>query len=380
MNVLTPIARASILIAFTISLLLPRFALAAHATPTRIASWTDVLPPQASLLRCPAWLQQHSLTCEAASLGIAMDGQPDEAQIAAAMPRNPNPYLGFRGNIDGRETLSNGLADYGIYAPALAVTAHALGLQTRVFGGPQAPALLRYAIGVLHRPVVVWVTYKLQAPRIIWGQDAGATFPLVLDEHANTVIGYDAGGVTVRDPLRGTQFYSWAAFEAAWIGAFQGMSLLAGNTLEGPILSGRGRWRRGREGTWTWDHALPGSVAVVALWRGARRVASRTLLPAGTSGFQSVTWTLLEPGRYSVLVRSSAPLSLQSPAYRSGALIIPALTPIARPPATTTASPTANAPSSTATPLIKLPLFPTMAPPAATATPATGTEPAARRP
>jgi len=75
--------------------------------------------------------------------------------------RNQNPYLGFRGNVDGGQSLANGLQDCGIYAPPLARELQSFGYQAEAISGTTAPALLRQAIGVLGRPVEVWITHYL---------------------------------------------------------------------------------------------------------------------------------------------------------------------------------------------------------------------------
>ena len=119
------------------------------------AAGTARVPANALLQGYPQLYQQHSLSCEAAVASMATGGRLSEQQILDRMPRNQNPYLGFRGNVDGGQSLANGLQDYGIYAPPLARELQSFGYQAEAIAGTTAPALLRQAIGVLGRPVEV---------------------------------------------------------------------------------------------------------------------------------------------------------------------------------------------------------------------------------
>src|SRR5262249_13082897 len=153
--------------------------------------------------------------------------------ILARMPYNANPWLGFRGNLDRGESLDNGLADYGIYAPPLAAGMQSFGYQTTVISGTTAPALLRYSIGVLHLPVIVWVTYGLRDWAPITGHADGASFSLVLGEHARLAVGYNANGIYSRDPLDGLRYDGWYTFTHSW-DKFQDMGLILAPALPRP--------------------------------------------------------------------------------------------------------------------------------------------------
>src|SRR5579862_763671 len=126
-------------------------ALAQAATPKTAGKRTNATsyPASALLQGYPQLYQQHALSCEAAVASMATRGRVSEQQILDQMPLNANPYLGFRGNVDGEQSLTNGLADYGIYAPPLALELQRFGYQTEVISGSTAPSLLRYNIGTL---------------------------------------------------------------------------------------------------------------------------------------------------------------------------------------------------------------------------------------
>ncbi len=198
-----------------------------HIDSRALAGWGCLLPFTAYLSGYRMHYQQRQLSCEAAAVSMATNGALSEQQVVAAMPISDNPWLGFRGNLDLPETLANGLQDYGILAPPMARAVQSLGYETRVVIGLAAPQLLRYAIAVLHRPVVVWVSWRLEDWPTIVGHADGTSFTLGLHEHANTVIGYDQGGVWVLDPWDGGPLYhSWATFLHVWLTYFHGMSLL----------------------------------------------------------------------------------------------------------------------------------------------------------
>jgi uncharacterized protein YvpB len=268
-------------------LLLVFSAHARAAGPTRPAppSTPTTAPAKALLHGYPQLYQQHVLSCEAATASMATGGRISEARILAAMPFNPNPWLGFRGNLDGGETLSNHLADYGIYAPPLARVMQSFGYQTTVISGTMAPQLLRYSIGVLHRPVEVWITRQLVYEPAITGHTSTGRFKLVLGEHARLVVGYDAGGIYTHDPDDGELYDPWVTFLRSW-GEFNDMALILTPPPPAPPtgitagIAGPGKVR------WTWQ-ALPGLLYRVSTWRyrGGHVADARTTLVGATGDY-----------------------------------------------------------------------------------------------
>jgi uncharacterized protein YvpB len=185
------------------------------------------VPVGALLQGYPQLYQQHSLSCEAAAASMATAGWVTEQQILNQMPRNANPYLGFRGNVDGGQSLADGLASYGIYAPPLAKELQIFGYFAQVISGSGAPLLLRQSIGVLQRPVIVWITHGLGNYGSVTDSVAGQTFTLFNGEHARLAIGYDAYGIHTLDPIDGPQYDSWAVFTAPW-SRFNYMGIIVG--------------------------------------------------------------------------------------------------------------------------------------------------------
>ncbi len=159
---------------------------------------------------------------------MATAGRVTEQQILNQMPRNANPYLGFRGNVDGGQSLADGLASYGIYAPPLAKELQSFGYSAQVISGSGAPVLLRQSIGLLQRPVIVWITHGLGNYGSITASAAGQTFTLFNGEHARLAIGYDAYGIHTLDPIDGPQYDSWGVFTAPW-SRFNYMGLIVGS-------------------------------------------------------------------------------------------------------------------------------------------------------
>jgi len=320
-----------------------------HIDSRALAGWGCLLPFTAYLSGYRMHYQQRQLSCEAATVSMATDGALSEQQVVAAMPISDNPWLGFRGNLDLPETLANGLQDYGILAPPMARAVQLLGYETRVVIGPAAPQLLRYAIAVLHRPVVVWVSWRLEDWPTIVGHADGTSFTLVLHEHANIVIGYDPGGVWVLNPWDGGPLYRpWATFLHSWLTYFHGMSLLLAPRFRAPSPRGLKARVVGRDGVWSWAGALPGSVATVTLYRAGRAVRTVTLPPfASRRRRQSVRFPLTPNSSYTVRVREVAPLAIAAPPLKSThALTIirprPTMTPTATPTTTPTVTPTAT--------------------------------------
>ena len=245
----------------------------------RAGAGTDLLPARAMLDGYPQLYQQHPLSCEAAAVSMATQGLVAESSIVEAMPMNSDPWLGFRGGIDGRSTLAGGLANYGIYAPPLAREMQDLGYQTAVISGTDAPALLRYSVGVLHLPVVVWVTYRLRREPAIMGHAGGSTFPLVRQEHARLVVGYDAAGVYTHDPLDGPRHDPWPAFLRAW-GKFDQMGLIVAPVFQRddpPVLTAQ-LWQH--EVTWSWPRPAWPRADEVTIFRAGQPLHRFVLTPS----------------------------------------------------------------------------------------------------
>ncbi len=169
----------------------------------------------------PTLRQERRLTCESSAASMATRGAITESQIMAAMPRKPNPNLGFRGNPDGKQGTT--LTNYGVYAQPVHAALLRYGYRSDLLSYQPDWSLISY----INRgwPVVTWVTYALQpvVPRLArWN---GEQFFLVPHEHAVLVVGYSSSEVIANDPWTGrTVAYDWGNFNRSW-GYFGNMAL-----------------------------------------------------------------------------------------------------------------------------------------------------------
>jgi len=174
------------------------------------------------LLRVPVLAQAHSLTCEAAAARMvaAYWGKPaTEAWIQGQLGQDDNPHKGFRGNVDAE---FGGIVNYGVYAEPLAQALRSLGLNVEV----------RYNVGYADlraaldngQPVIVWLS-QFPAPGY-YDQPGG--YRLVPGEHSYVVVGYDAAGLVVNDPLNGGRQFHIRAIPHWEL--FNNMALIASKT------------------------------------------------------------------------------------------------------------------------------------------------------
>jgi uncharacterized protein YvpB len=155
---------------------------------------------------------------------------PSEKALLDCMPRDPNPYLGFRGNPAGYnrfEDRSINWENYGVYAPAVAEALNRCVLQ------PAGSRFRATAIkGVTHEeiaqsvldgyPVIVWVTKREQVETKVVDTLQGPV-ELVLGEHVWVVVGYyEDSTFEVHDPypqkdgrqtFRVSSFPNWDLFD-----------------------------------------------------------------------------------------------------------------------------------------------------------------------
>jgi uncharacterized protein YvpB len=194
-------------------------------------------PPRALILDVPAYKQTRSLSCESSAAAMAANFhgiQVSEAEIQAALPRHPDPSLGFRGDVDGPY---GGIDDYGVYAEPVRQVLVGLGLEVSHFSEATKVATtvdeIRQHIRQ-GRVVMAWVTYDMQeqSPVQIWFDDRQPV-TLVPYEHVVLVVGYNDDGLWVNDPYTGTtRFYLEAAFARSF--AYLGnMGLVVGPPRDG---------------------------------------------------------------------------------------------------------------------------------------------------
>jgi uncharacterized protein YvpB len=172
----------------------------------------------------PSVHQKYNLSCEyAAAYAVTKFwGNPiTENEFLREVPRNPNPHVGFRGNIMGP---IGGLTDYGVYAEPMVPLIEANGYNATVFYGGVDRLKANLRAG---NPVVVWLTTGRNIYRKIYTYTyAGELFKLVPGEHAIVAYGYDSGGLQIMDVGNGQYYYTdWTSFLRRW-GYFDQMSLV----------------------------------------------------------------------------------------------------------------------------------------------------------
>lgn len=186
--------------------------------------------PSARTLDVPWYHQEYELSCEEASLRMALAHEGIATTDAAilgivgtdARPaffdssglRWGDPFDTFVGDPNGSEVALTG---YGTYFPTIARAAGTLGGQVLAAGQGIDPGTVYNAVLQGH-PVVAWVTYQWVTP----GRDDYLAFddrtvpyagPV---EHAVTVVGVDEGAVLVNNPWSGPEWVSKSTFEAAY--------------------------------------------------------------------------------------------------------------------------------------------------------------------
>jgi len=160
----------------------------------------------------PTLHQKEGLTCEAAAASMGTRGAVTEGQIMALIPRNPNPFLGFRGNPAGS---SGGLANYGVYPPPIQRALAHYGYGSTVLYHVQDATLRSY----INRgqPLVVWITYGMRREKPELAGAGPDRIVLVPFEHAILMTGYNATSVTGNDPwTTSVVHYKWTNFNRSW--------------------------------------------------------------------------------------------------------------------------------------------------------------------
>ena len=184
--------------------------------PAWIAPVGAVAAPGSALIRgVPSVRQEYNLSCEyAAAHAVTLFwGRPvPEQTFLREVARNPNPHLGFRGDING---LSGGIDDYGVYAEPLMLVLEHHGFDATVFYGGIGRLEQELARG---NPVVAWITVNRSIDRPVYTETyAGRTFKLVPGEHAVVLYGYDGYGVYAMDVSTGGYYHTpWDSFLRRW--------------------------------------------------------------------------------------------------------------------------------------------------------------------
>jgi len=201
------------------------------AAGTAVAAY-GVVPPlaRADTIQVPLYRQEHALSCEAASLRMALGGlgvDVSEQDVLSRLSTDPTPRqvqpdgsviwgdpdLGFVGSFDGVFARDG----YGVYDGPIADVAASFGVTRLVHGSGWQPQDL-YAAAEQGTPVLVWVPYGLTVRgRGEWWTPDGKPVPYVVTEHCVVLTGTTDSGVVYADPYTGTlQSATYGEFEAAF--------------------------------------------------------------------------------------------------------------------------------------------------------------------
>jgi uncharacterized protein YvpB len=194
------------------------------ADATTLILLTDPIPASHTIDGMPANGQWWNLSCEyaATSAATAYYGKAISQQtFADDIGFDPNPNIGFRGNLSGPW---GGTTDYGIYPGPILKDLIAHGFAHSYSFRANAD-MLRAAISKDH-PVVVWIVGTFgSAPRYDETSD-GESYFLVPYEHAVTAYGYTESSILLMDPaIGGYRTVSWPTFMSAWT-QLDGMALV----------------------------------------------------------------------------------------------------------------------------------------------------------
>jgi uncharacterized protein YvpB len=195
-------------------------------TQNKIARIGWVSGEQIVRLNVPFHRQEHSLSCEIASLQMALAGvgiNVPESELISHLDFDPtaksggvwgDPYKGFVGSVDGAMPRTG----YGVYWDPIAK----LGLRytrTRVI----TDGTLQHLTAQIDagRPVVVWGHFG-NGSKFSWRTPEGRVITAVSGEHARTLIGYIGSSdnpekLIVMDPIYGEERWSAADFMDNWL-------------------------------------------------------------------------------------------------------------------------------------------------------------------
>ncbi len=176
-------------------------------------------------LAVPAYLQQYALSCEAAALRMALSYRGisvTEDELLGKIGTDPtvkngstwgNPYVGFVGNVRGKQMVSG----YGVYWEPIARAAR---------GYRPAESFTGWTISLLtesiqrNHPVIIW-GYVNSGQPLVWYTPGGDKINAVADEHTVLVVGYvgspsNPTSIIVNDPRLGEVYWSREHFEKKW--------------------------------------------------------------------------------------------------------------------------------------------------------------------
>jgi uncharacterized protein YvpB len=179
-------------------------------------------------LAVPYHHQQHALSCEIASLMMALNYKGikvteneliQQLPVSDPGPRRTNniwgdPNLGFVGNIDGRMPNTG----YGVYEQPIYDLASKYRPAKIITNGTLADLITELGND---NPVVVWGVVIGRSKDISWKTPEGKIITAKLDEHARTLIGFTGQSdnpqlMILLDPLYGEVRLKVADFLKNW--------------------------------------------------------------------------------------------------------------------------------------------------------------------
>lgn len=176
-------------------------------------------------LHVPAIYQKYALSCEIASLRMAllfrgMDISEDKLLDDIGTDRAGkngnswgNPYVGFVGNVKGRQMVNG----YGVFWDPVARAANKYRYAKSFENWSMDKLTDSIQKGT---PVIVWLALKNGKP-VVWLAPSGDKISTVADEHAVLVIGFrgtknNPSQIILNDPLVGESYWDKNVFEKKW--------------------------------------------------------------------------------------------------------------------------------------------------------------------
>jgi uncharacterized protein YvpB len=201
-------------------------------------------PAGAIIANVPFTKQIYSLSCEAASLQMALayfgiGASQDTILGVIGVDRTPpyydgngtlhwgDPYQSFVGNPNGYEGAGSGAASgYGTYYSAIARAATTLGGHVAQAGEGIPPSAI-YAAAHNREPVVAWVAFAYQPHPMHYmiAFDGRTVMYGAPWEHAVTISGWAPGYLLINNPHSHPEWVEAGTFEAAY-GMFNDMAVV----------------------------------------------------------------------------------------------------------------------------------------------------------
>ncbi|MBP9761950.1 Ig-like domain-containing protein [Candidatus Saccharibacteria bacterium] len=206
--------------------IVPVFGLPGVAYSNRFTSAYEI-----KKLNVPYFRQAYSLSCEAASLrmalayyGVATNDDEILSRIGyAPQPRDTatntwqDPNVEFVGDVNGKLNVTG----WGVYAGPVASAARSFGRGADVIYGPSVSTVA----SAIHagRPVVVWGVMGMSAVNDSWNTTTSGVVYAAKNQHVRLAYGVEGSasdpvGFYVYDPLRGSVYVSSDALQASMNG------------------------------------------------------------------------------------------------------------------------------------------------------------------